>query len=60
MNKAKNISSSLGPRSYTKFKDYIEITDTFQKAHEKLPQTAMNRFTILHDSDPDSFKYQNL
>ena len=41
--KAKS-KSSLRPRSYTKFKDYIEIeiTDIFQKAHERLPPTAMN------------------
>ena len=34
LNKAKS-KSSLRPRSYTKFKDYIEIdlTDIFQKAH---------------------------
>ena len=43
--KAKS-KSSLRPWSYTKFKDYIEITNVFQKDHEKLPQTAMNSFTL--------------
>ena len=41
LNKAKS-KSSLRPRSYTKFKDYIEIMNVFQKAHEKLSQTAIN------------------
>ena len=43
-NKAKS-KFSLRPRSYTEFKEYIEITDIFQKAHEKLPQTAIDTLT---------------
>ena len=39
VNKAKS-KSSLRPRSYTKFKDYIEITNLFQKAHEKIASNS--------------------
>ena len=52
MNKAKS-KSSLRPRCYTEYKDYIKIPDKFQKANEKLtslelPQIAL--YTPEHTS----------